>query len=172
VRIVAATNRDLRTEVNKGTFRADLYYRLAVMRLELPPLRERTGDIPHLVRHLLGQIKAAPEIVAHLTEPSFLQQLAAAPWPGNVRQLRNHLEQCVVFGERRIPGDPVQPHPSAQVDASLPYEVARRQAIDEFERAYVTSLLARADDNVAKAARDAGVNRAYLHRLLRRHGLR
>jgi two-component system response regulator GlrR len=172
VRIVAATNRDLRTEVNKGTFRADLYYRLAVMRLELPPLRDRTVDIPPLVRHLLAEIDAPPAMVAQLTEPAYLAQLAAAAWPGNVRQLRNHLEQCVVFGERRIPGDPAQPHPATQVDASLPYEVARRQAIDEFERAYVTSLLERTSDNVAKAARDAGVNRAYLHRLLRRHGLR
>jgi DNA-binding NtrC family response regulator len=89
-----------------------------------------------------------------------------------VRELKNHLEQCVVFGERRSPGVLPAAHPATIVDASQPYELARRQTIDAFERAYVTSLLARAEDNVAQAARDAGVNRAYLHRLLRRHGLR
>jgi len=172
LRIVAATNRDLRSEVNRGTFRPDLYFRLAVVRLELPPLRERPDDVPPLVEHLLGEIGASAEARADLTAPAFLAELAAAPWPGNVRELRNHLEQCVVFAERRSPGLPTAPHPSTTVDASLPYEVARRQAIDAFERAYVTSLLERAEGNVARAARDAGVNRAYLHRLLRRHGLR
>jgi two-component system response regulator GlrR len=172
LRIIAATNRDLRAEVNRGTFRADLYYRLAVVRLELPPLRERTGDIAVLVAHLLARIGASPAIVAELTEPTYLEALAAAQWPGNVRELRNHLEQCAVFGERRLPNMPATPHPALRVDSALPYEVARRQALDEFERAYVTGLLARAEGKVAIAARDAGVNRAYLYRLLRRHGLR
>ena len=98
--------------------------------------------------------------------------LAAAPWPGNVRELRNHLERCVVFGERRLPNAPAAPHPSSTVDAALPYEVARRQALDSFERTYVTSLLERTGDNVTAAARDAGLNRTYLYRLMRRHGLR
>jgi DNA-binding NtrC family response regulator len=172
LRIISATNRDLRAEVNKGTFRADLYYRLAVVKVELPPLRERTTDMPVLVEHLLRKMSASPKMVAVLSAPEFVTALAAAPWVGNVRELRNHLEQCVVFEERRLPGMLEVAHPAAQVDASLPYEVARKQAIDAFERAYVTSLLTRNADNVAAAARDAGVNRAYLHRLLRRHGLR
>ncbi len=172
LRIVAATNRDLRAEVNRGTFRADLYYRLAVVKLVLPPLRERPGDMPVLVEHLLRKIGANPQTLSELTQPEFISALAAAPWPGNVRELRNHLEQCVVFGERRIPGAPEVPHPATGIDPSIPYEVARRQAIDNFEREYVTKLLQHNDDNVAQAARNAGVNRAYLHRLLRRHGLR
>jgi transcriptional regulator with GAF, ATPase, and Fis domain len=172
LRIIAATNRDLRAEVNRGTFRADLYFRLAVVRIELPPLRERTGDMQLLVEHLLRKIGASPASYTALTDAEFIAALAAAPWPGNVRELRNHLEQCVVFDEKRLPGTPATPHPAAQPDASLPYEVARRQAIDSFERTYVTALLAQNADNVAAAARAAGVNRAYLHRLLRRHGLR
>jgi DNA-binding NtrC family response regulator len=172
LRIIAATNRDLRGEVNKGAFRADLYFRLAVVKIELPPLRARPDDLALLVDHLLRDIGAGDAAIADLTAPAFVAALAAAPWPGNVRELRNHLEQCVVFGERRPPGAPAAPHPSTTVDASVPYEVARRQAIDAFERDYVTALLGRAGDNVARAARDAGVNRAYLHRLLRRHGLR
>jgi two-component system response regulator GlrR len=163
---------DLRTEVNHGRFRADLYYRLAVVKLELPALRDRTGDVPILAEHLLRRIGASGALLAELTAPAFVAELAAAPWPGNVRELRNHLERCVVFGERRSPGAPMVPDPASPADVSLPYEVARRQAIDAFERGYVTSLLARSDDNVAQAARAAGVNRAYLHRLLRRHGLR
>jgi transcriptional regulator with GAF, ATPase, and Fis domain len=172
LRIIAATNRDLRAEVNRGSFRADLYYRLAVVRLALPPLRERAGDVPLLAEHLLARIGASPAAIAELTDPEYLAALAAAHWPGNVRELRNHLEQCAVFGERRLPHAPATPHPASVVDAALPYEVARKQAIDAFERAYVTSLLARVGDNVAAAARAAGVNRAYLHRLLRRHGVR
>ena len=172
LRIVAATNRDLRGEVNRGTFRADLYYRLAVVRLELPPLRERRADLPLLVDALLQRLRAPEDIRGLLTAPDYLAELAAAPWPGNVRELRNHLEQCVVFGERRAPGIEAAPVAASKIEASLPYEIARKQAIDAFERAYVTDLLARSDGNVAKAARDAGVNRAYLHRLLSRHGLR
>jgi two-component system response regulator GlrR len=172
LRIIAATNRDLRAEVNRGSFRADLYYRLAVVRLALPPLRDRPGDIALLVPHLLAQIGASPATIAELTAPDYLDALAGARWPGNVRELRNHLEQCAVFGERRLPNTPAAPHPATTVDATLPYEVARRQALDAFERSYVASLLARVDGKVAVAARDAGVNRAYLYRLLRRHGLR
>jgi anaerobic nitric oxide reductase transcription regulator len=88
-----------------------------------------------------------------------------------VRELRNHLEQCAVFGERRLPNAPAALHP-ATIDATLPYEIGRRQALDAFERVYVTNLLARLGGKVAAAARDAGVNPAYLYRLLRRHGLR
>jgi transcriptional regulator with GAF, ATPase, and Fis domain len=172
VRIIAATNRDLRAEVNRGSFRADLYYRLAVVRLGLPPLREHAGDIPRLVTHLLERIDASPAIIAELTAPDYLAALAAAPWSGNVRELRNHLEQCAVFGERRLPNAPAAPHPATAVDASVPYEVARRQALDAFERAYVTKLLATAEGSVTAAARAAGLNRAYMYRLVRRHGLR
>jgi DNA-binding NtrC family response regulator len=172
LRIIAATNRDLRAEVNRGSFRADLYYRLAVVRLALPPLRERTDDIPVLVAHLLARTPASPVTIAQLTAPDYLDALAASHWPGNVRELRNHLEQCVVFGERRLPNAPAPPHPATTVDTTLAYEVARRQALDAFERAYVTNLLARLDGKVVAAARAAGINRAYLYRLLRRHGLR
>jgi DNA-binding NtrC family response regulator len=172
IRIVAATNRDLRTEVNSGKFRADLYFRLAVLKIVLPPLRDRAADIAPLVRHLLAEMGAAPDAVAELTAPEFVAALTAARWPGNVRELRNHLEQCVVFGERRLPDAIAAPHPTNVVDPSLPYEVARRQAVDAFERDYVTGLLERMQGNVAAAARAGGLNRAYLYRLVRRHGIR
>jgi len=172
LRIISATNRDLRAEVNRGTFRADLYFRLAVVKVGLPALRERPSDIPVLVTHLLERIGANPSTTAELTTPDFVEALAAAPWPGNVRELRNHLEQCVVFGERRLPNTLSTPHPAATVDSTLSYDIARRQALDNFERSYITALLERHQGNVAAAARDAGLDRAYVHRLRRRHGLR
>jgi two-component system, NtrC family, response regulator GlrR len=171
-RVIAATSRDLRGEVNRGTFRAELYFRLAVVKLDLPPLRERAVDIPLLVDQLARGLGASPAQLAALTAPDFVAALSVLPWPGNVRELRNHLEQCVVFGETRLPGMPSVARPPLVADAALPYELARKQAIDDFERLYVTALLERNADNVAAAARAAGVNRAYLHRLLRRHGLR
>ena len=172
LRFIAATNRDLRAEVNRGSFRADLYYRLAVVRLALPPLRERREDIPVLVRTLLARLDASPAITAQLTAPAYLEVLAAAEWPGNVRELRNHLAQCAVFGECIPPNALAPARPSDDIDASQSYELARRQAIDAFERTYLMRLLERAQGNVAAAARSAGVNRGYLYRMLGRHGLR
>jgi len=172
LRIIAATNRDLREEVNRGALRPDLYFRLAVVRIALPPLRERLGEMPLLVAHFLERIGATPSITAELTDPDYVAALAAAPWPGNLRELRNHLEQCAVFGERRLPNTPSTPHPSTIVDATQPYEIARRQALDAFERAYLMSCLELCGDSVAAAAQSAGVNRTYLYRLLKRHGMR
>ena len=172
VRFIAATNRDLRAEVNRGSFRADLYYRLAVVQLALPALRERRDDVPLLVRTLLARLEASPEITARLTEPAYLEVLASAAWPGNVRELRNHLAQCAVFGECIPPNALAPARPDGDIDASQSYELARRQALDAFERTYLTSLLERARGNVAAAARSAGVNRGYLYRMLGRHGLR
>jgi two-component system, NtrC family, response regulator GlrR len=172
VRIVAATNRDLRAEVNRATFRADLYFRLAVVKIELPPLRERREDVPLLVTHLLRQLQASARVEQLLLEPDFLAELSRAPWVGNVRELRNHLEQCVVFEERLSPGAAPVLASKTNVHANETYEIARRRVLDEFERAYVVALLERTAGNVAAAARDAGVNRSYLHRLIRRHDLR
>jgi two-component system, NtrC family, response regulator GlrR len=172
VRIIAATNRDLRAEVNRATFRADLYFRLAVVKIELPPLRKRREDVPPLVVHLLRQLGASPRVAQLLLDPGFLAELSRAPWVGNVRELRNHLEQCVVFEERLSPGAAPVLASTTNVHANETYELARRRVLDEFERAYVVALLERTAGNVAAAARDAGVNRSYLHRLIRRHDLR
>jgi transcriptional regulator with PAS, ATPase and Fis domain len=170
VRVVAATNRELRTDVNTGRFRSDLYYRLAVVTIALPPLRSRLEDLPLLVGRLLGTLGADTGTAALLSAPEFLRTLESAAWPGNVRELRNFLQRCLVFR---------QPIPTAQIAASISevagdiwhYVGARRRALDEFERRYLEALLARHDGKVALAAKEAGVGRVYLYKLLKRHAV-
>jgi DNA-binding NtrC family response regulator len=170
VRVVAATHRDLRAAVNDGRFRSDLYFRLAVVRVELPPLRARRDDMPLLVERLLRKLGAPPEAAARLREPEFLATLSQARWPGNVRELRNYLERCLVF-EQPVPmGDAPDEEPG-EVDARKTYAEARRAVLDRFERDYVTALLKLHGGNVAQAAPAAGVDRVYIYRLMRRHGL-
>ncbi len=174
VRVVAATHRDLRAEVNAKTFRADLYYRLAVVELRLPPLRERLDDLPLIAGHLLAS--ASPARRAELTAPGFLAHLAAHRWPGNVRELRNYLDRCLALGvELAVPpasGPDAPDAPPSAVDASQPLRAAREEATRRFERAYLEDLLRRHGDNLAAAARAAAVDRAYLYRLLWKHGLK
>jgi two-component system response regulator GlrR len=174
VRIIAATNRDLRAEVNQGRFRSDLFFRLSVVRIALPPLRQRPEDLPYLVTTLLHRLRADPSTVARFSEPAFLAGLARSTWPGNVRELRNYLERCLVF-EEAMPLDgadsaPTRVPEAGAVDARLPYAEARRQALEAFEQAYVRALLDAHGGKVAAAARAAGIDRVYLYRLMRRHG--
>jgi DNA-binding NtrC family response regulator len=165
VRVVAATNRDLRAEVNAGRFRTDLYYRLAVIDVRLPALRERADDLPALVEHILGALGAATRPEADLVRrPEFLAGLAAHPWPGNVRELRNHVERCLAL--RAI--EPL----SAATTAAPPVPDDLRDARDGWERGYLETLLARHGGNVSAAARAAGIDRKYLYKLLWRNGLR
>jgi len=180
VRIVAATNRDLRAEVNAGRFRSDLYFRLAVVRIELPPLRQRPEDLPALARTLLESMGVSDDEIRALCTPELLADLKRGAWPGNVRELRNHLERCLVFQEA-LPIDAGSAAPQAAAGSSSgepavnprePYAVARRRAIDAFERAYVRELLALHNGKVSPAATSAEVDRVYLYKLARRHGLR
>src|SRR6185295_17230828 len=156
VRIIAATNRDLRGEVNQGRFRADLFFRLSVLRIVMPPLRQRPEDMELLVRNLLRRLGAGPPSVARFTEATFLSGLSRSAWPGNVRELRNYLERCLVFEEPMPLGEDhgAVPHvavaPSrvagaagaaSAVDPDVEYAEARSRALEAFERAYVRELL-------------------------------
>jgi DNA-binding NtrC family response regulator len=172
VRVIAATNRQLRREVNEGRFRPDLFFRLAVLRVELPSLRERAGDIPLLARTLLERLGASDEERAKLLSDSFLARLSHAAWPGNVRELRNHLERCLVMREALPLGAAASAGDSMHVDPNATYAEARRRAIETFERSYLPRLLDVHGGNVSQAARASGIDRVYLHRMLRRHGLR
>jgi two-component system, NtrC family, response regulator GlrR len=177
VRVVAATNRDLRAEVNEGRFRPDLYYRLAVVKIRLPPLRERPEDVRELAETVLTSLRATPEQLEALRDGGALASIEAARWPGNVRQLRNYLERWLVFRdlvpeELEAAGAAPAAEPADRSEparADLPYAEARRRAITEFERRYVEALLSRHGGKVAQAAEAAGMDRVYLYRLLRKH---
>jgi DNA-binding NtrC family response regulator len=173
VRLIAATNRDLRAEVNAGRFRADLYFRLAVLLVHLPPLRERPSDIPLIAKQLVKHLSLDEATRRALLDPAFLARLRLAPWPGNVRELRNHLERCAALQQVLHP--PPEEGPPARldvVDVSVPYPEARRRLLDTFEQNYVRALLERHEGNVSQAAASAQVDRVHLHRLIRRHRLK
>jgi DNA-binding NtrC family response regulator len=172
LRLVAATHRELRAEVNARRFRADLYYRLAVVEVRLPALRDRLDDLPLLVEHLLA--RATPAQRRELTAAGFVAHLASHRWPGNVRELRNYLDRCLALGVELAPSPSAEATAatSGGVDASVPLREAREEATRRFERAYLEDLLRRHGDNLTGAARMAEVDRAHLYRLLWRHGLK
>ena len=175
VRIVAASNRDLRAEVNAGRFRADLFYRLAVVRVIIPPLRQRPEDIEPIAARLLDALGAPTEVSAALRTPEFFAHLRTSSWPGNVRELRNHLERCIVFNEALQPGgggEDTEPPPPPAIDVRVPYPEARRRALDAFERAYFKGLLELHGGNVTEAAEAAELDRAYVYKILRRQRAR
>jgi transcriptional regulator with GAF, ATPase, and Fis domain len=181
VRVVAATNRDLKREVNEKRFRADLYFRLAVLQIELPPLRERLEDIGDLAQSLLAGLKAYyPGEGESLLTAEFLADLARHEWPGNVRELRNYLERCLATrapasvreGGRALASGATRVGIEELGDPSRPLKIAREHWTRELERHYLEEMLRRQGDNVAAAARAAEVDRMHFYRLLWRHGLR
>ncbi|QQR41813.1 sigma 54-interacting transcriptional regulator [Myxococcus xanthus] len=175
VRVIAATHRDLRAEVNAARFRSDLFFRLAVVRIIIPALRERPEDIPLIAERILTAFGAGSEQLAALSTPEFIAQLQHAAWPGNVRELRNHLERCLVFQDA-MPPDAEEVSAQAVlrslVDPKQPYAEARRRALEVFEREYLDALLKLHGGKVSQAATAADMDRVYLYRLLRRHRLR
>jgi transcriptional regulator with PAS, ATPase and Fis domain len=171
VRIVAATNRDLRVEVNAQRFRSDLYFRLAVLGVRLPPLRERASDLQTLVAHLLDQLDAPEQMRTALLSQSSLSELARHAWPGNVRELRNWLERAIALEERPPLGEPARPT-EPTIDLDRPLKNAREAWLRPLERRYVAGLLERERGNITSAARAAGVDRITFYRLLWKHGLR
>jgi transcriptional regulator with GAF, ATPase, and Fis domain len=176
VRVVAATNRELRAEVAARRFREDLYYRVAVFRITVPPLRERPADIPLLVQRFVAEFGGGRPLQV---PPDDLQRLGRHPWPGNVRELRNLIEgACALshgdtldlgdfFGVARTPAPA-----SAGIAYHLPFKEAKAQVVEHFERQYLQVLLERHAGNLSAAAREADVDRKHLRELLRRHGLR
>ncbi len=185
IRVVAASKRNLRMEVERGKFREDLYFRLAVVPMELPPLRERRDDIPLLAEKLLESIAAldATGQTPRTITKSALDALRAHDWPGNVRELRNVLERAAYLaratGQKEIgavgmPGTvaPKGEGPLAfSFEPGKSYRDTRAEWEAGFEKAYVSWLLDRHGGNISAAARAADMDRKYLHKLARRHGV-
>lgn len=178
VRVIAATNRDLRAEAQRGTFRTDLLYRLDVVKVRMPPLRHRPEDIAGLVSKLLTDALAPGEEVGG----DNLRKLMSYAWPGNVRELRNMLERAVALAPSRPARfdelvfnlgvhepSPLTIGPSFPgVAAALPYKEAKAQLLGSFDRAYVEALLERHAGNVSRAADAAGLSRRALYDLIKR----
>jgi DNA-binding NtrC family response regulator len=171
VRVVAATHRDLHADVNAGRFRGDLFYRIAVVLLEMPALRERPNDIALLVDHFLNDLGATDAKMSFDAET--LKRMSAHRWRGNVRELRNFVHATVALGSPPALRD--GPGPGSDAFAAVldaPFREAKGRLVEEFERRYLEHLLLRSGGNVRRAARESGMNRSYLIELLDRHGLR
>ena len=212
MRVIAATNRDLGVEVSRGRFREDLYYRLAVARVHVPPLRERREDIPLLIEHILSHTPGGERAAISDETVALMQK---HDWPGNVRELRNVIERAVFLAEpptstaalqrTRAPRGPsgadggieanreggIEANREAgsetsqavaeggasgrgerqltvTIDIETPYKLAKQQVVNEFERRYITELLAAHDGNISRAARAAGIDRMSIHKILNR----
>ncbi len=173
VRIVAATNRSLSAEVDAGRFREDLFYRLAVIQIRLPPLRERPEDIPLLAQHFCSLAKGTP-----LGERT-LKGFSSQSWPGNVRELRNAVMRSISLGSpidfrstlESIQLPPRNDEPLA-IDLSVPLKTSRDALADEFEKRYLQAALVQSGGNISKAAQIAGVSRKFIQRAMKKHDIR
>jgi DNA-binding NtrC family response regulator len=171
-RILCATNQDLPAKIKAGAFREELYYRLGVITVKLPPLRERSEDIPHLARFFLERFSRRYG-KSFSCSPQFYEKLMQHPWPGNVRQLKNVIERLTALH----PGGNLEPSdldeefaiadPSSSFSA-LPWKDARERYLAGFEASYAQAVLARCGGNVSAAAREAGVDRKTFYALLKR----
>ena len=175
VRVLCATNRDLRADVNAGTFRLDLYYRVAVVALRIPPLRERAEDVPLLVEHFVREAGVDGPI-EHVVTADTMSALCTHHWPGNVRELRNVVEAMLVMGEPPPLDDGIAGSARAGDTSdrllAMSYKDARGQVLQDFESRYLARLMERSRGNVSEAARQARMDRTYLIKLLARHGLK
>jgi transcriptional regulator with GAF, ATPase, and Fis domain len=187
VRLIAATNRELQREVNRNTFREDLFFRLNVIRIDLPPLRERPEDIGLLarsyVRRLLNRLPDAS--VDDYLPLAARETLKTYPWPGNVRELQNHIQRVVTLSDPELrpgtgagPGGvprPMGPETGTEAEPGprldLPFRAAKEKCVDRFERSYLKALLSEAQGNISEASRRGQMDRAHLYKLLRKHGL-
>ena len=178
VRVLAATNQDLEARVREGTFRQDLYYRLNVVSVVLPPLRERPGDLPPLIEHFLAEAAKRLGRPATALAPEAYRALLAHDWPGNVRELEHALEQAVALasgGEIRTEDLPaaVRGGGDAEPDPVLrgSFKDAKQLVIERFERRFITEALAKHQGNVSKAAEDMGMYRQHLQLKLAEYGI-
>ncbi|HYA49938.1 MAG TPA: sigma 54-interacting transcriptional regulator, partial [Streptosporangiaceae bacterium] len=167
VRVIAATNRDLRQAVAEGHFREDLFYRLNVIPIILPPLRDRTEDIPLLVDHFLEQLRAETGKAVEGVTRDALGALMARPWPGNVRELRNLLERGIVLAR-----GPYITAADLELLAAPSAPGEEPVSLREAERRHIETVLARCGGNVTRAARALGIDRVTLHRKIEKYGIR
>jgi len=181
VRVIAATNADLDAARDAGSFREDLYYRLKVISLDVPPLRDRLEDIPLLAFHFLKKFSKRNNKDLHGFTPDAMDLLGRHSWPGNVRELENAIERAVVLGRANeiqvadLPVEVKQPRPARRgattLLVDLPFRKAREVASREFEEQYLCELLSLTGGNVSEASRRAGMDRSNFRRVMKKNGL-
>jgi transcriptional regulator with GAF, ATPase, and Fis domain len=172
VRVVAATHRDLEKEVEAGRFRRDLYYRLAVVLVNVPPLRDRLDDLPLLTAHFVKSMGRGDFELPR----SLMARFAAYHWPGNVRELRNLVERSLAGADL----DPMPQESQAAARAlssteditDLPFKEAKERLVESFTKEYLVTLLEKCNGNISQMAREAGIARNYVHRLVAKYGLK
>ena len=172
--MITATNRDLTELVARGSFRQDLFYRINVFPLHLPPLRDRPDDIPLLVHHFVHKYRTRLGKPIDAFTPAALARLAGHDFPGNVRELENKVHQAMVVATGTTIGEAdvsLPPLPASRVDLGRPFRELKQGAVDRFEIEYLTALLREHRGNLAQAARAAGMDRKNLWALAVRHGL-
>ena len=175
VRIIAATNRDLKAMIEQKQFRADLYYRLCVLPVEIPPLRERPLDVDALARHFLLTFNRKHRQERRLTQ-ELLDRLQSYTWPGNIRELRNTMENYVITGEsprfvRELPPTAEMPLPSADIPTANP-SLPLREALAQAEKAQIQAVLNLCDGDVSRAAAQLGIHRSVLYKKINKYQLR
>jgi len=186
VRIICATNRNLANEVNANRFREDLYYRLSVVQIELPPLRRRKDDIAPLVKKFLNDLRGKNALSELADFDRTIQALKAHDWPGNVRELRNLIE-LAFYSEKRpvdlavflamgnlraIRGAPAQEPQSFAIPPDKSFKDAKSELVEQFEKDFLQEVIRRNNGNITHSAHEAGIERAYLQRLVRKYGLK
>ena len=182
VRIICATNRMLATEVNEGRFREDLYYRLSVVQMELPPLRRRRDDVPLLIKKFIIDLQGPTAMESIADFDRTMDVLKRHDWPGNVRELRNLIEVAFYSEHRPLNLGAFlslgrlrasrKAEPEVGYATDKPFKDAKNELIEGFEKGYLVDLLARNHSNVSQSAREAGIERAYLQRLIKKYDLK
>jgi DNA-binding NtrC family response regulator len=177
VRFIATTNKDLQSEAERGAFRRDLFYRLSVMPVRVPPLRERAGDIPLLAQHFLELSAMRSKKAVRAIGPAAMQALCRYAWPGNVRELENVIERAVIVAK----GDTIadvdrflsgEGEARSRVDLGLPFREAKARVVEDFERAYIAGVLEAEGGKLTAAARHADMDLKNFHEKVTRYGLR
>jgi len=169
-RVISATNKDLASEIQSGKFREDLFYRLNVVPIHLPPLRARRDDVPLLAEHFVARLSVEHGRPKRVVTPEAMERLSAYGWPGNIRELKNLIERLLIMTD----GETIGPTEVEEVlppdsDEGPPSEI--KQARDRAERDTILGTLRQCDWNVSEAARRLGMDRGYLHRKIKRYGL-
>ncbi len=180
VRFIAATNQNLDVKVAEGSFREDLYYRLNVIRLDIPPLRKRPEDIPVLARYFLERYARLYGIKNMEIGPRTMSILQTRPWPGNVRELENIIKRAVILSQGLrlntqdfFPADASGYTPPSDDDLwSKPFKEAKEKVMEDFMQRYVQKLLSRHQGNVSRAAEASGIKRQYLHKIMKQSGIK